>query len=295
MNNKFHNLREQVSRINFLSNYKEGSLLMESMSETDMVNIGRIGIDGSIGSNKGEMMIDDKPITARDGSITVTGIKAEGKVIKIYATVTLLGRDVPSTREMGTFVQRGNGFDFIQQTKQQKNTYKDFREKASREDKAIFDSFVKGIRENSNFAQAVLAAVQGTENVPGSSWEQYFEMEIVTPTDQSEIESTTTDEKAEEEVTHTKEEENRKKEELENAKKAEEIAKQEADAAEATQKIQKEKEAKLAEEERIRKEKEAKLAEEERIKAERKVTKGKVEKENMWAREYPDFYGKEYK
>ena len=120
----------------------------------DVPRLNRIRIQGSAGANRANILRDGKAITAKNGLITVTGVRARGKNIMVDAQVMGLKK----SESLGEFVSSNGGFKFEPNNKNYKQLKKD------KEAKRDFDNFVKAVESDPAFAAEVLRSVSGTSD-----------------------------------------------------------------------------------------------------------------------------------
>lgn len=120
----------------------------------DVPRLNRIRIQGSAGTNRANILRDGKAITAKNGLITVTGVRARGKNIMVDAQVMGLKK----SESLGEFVSSNGGFKFEPNNKNYKQLKKD------KEAKRDFDNFVKAVESDPAFAAEVLRSVSGTSD-----------------------------------------------------------------------------------------------------------------------------------
>lgn len=119
----------------------------------DVKRLNRIKIQGSAGANRANILRDGKAITAKNGKITVTGVRAQGKNIMVDAKMF----GIKDSRSLGKFVPSNGGFKFSPSS-----DYKQL--KKDKEAKRDFDNFVKAVESDPAFAQEVLKSVSGTSD-----------------------------------------------------------------------------------------------------------------------------------
>ena len=120
----------------------------------DVPRLNRIRIQGSAGANRANILRDGKAITAKNGLITVTGVRAKGNDIMVDAQVMGLKK----SESLGKFVRSNGGFKFKPNDKNYKQLKKD------KEAKRDFDNFVKAVESDPAFAAEVLRSVSGTSD-----------------------------------------------------------------------------------------------------------------------------------
>ena len=123
-------------------------------ASVDVPRLNRIRIQGSAGANRANILRDGKAITAKNGLITVTGVRARGKNIMVDAQVMGLKK----SESLGEFVSSNGGFKFEPNNKNYKQLKKD------KEAKRDFDNFVKAVESDPAFAAEVLRSVSGTSD-----------------------------------------------------------------------------------------------------------------------------------
>ena len=122
-------------------------------ASVDVPRLNRIRIQGSAGANRANILRDGKAITAKNGSITVTGVRAQGKNIMVDAKMF----GIKDSRSLGKFVPSNGGFKFSPSS-----DYKQL--KKDKEAKRDFDNFVKAVESDPAFAAEVLKSVSGTSD-----------------------------------------------------------------------------------------------------------------------------------
>ncbi len=139
----------------------------DTFSKQEQKYIDSISVDGSTGANKANILKNGKPITANAGPmgvVKVKGVEARGNELVVTTSM--------GDQDMGSFKKEGDGYKFAKG-----NAYQYLKG----EDKALFDSMIKGIESDPAYAQEILNAVQG-ENMFNSK-------DYATTTEQQQSES----------------------------------------------------------------------------------------------------------
>ena len=172
---RYKNLSEQINRMKSLFNEERlyGNLIKEEYNiNIHKQQIDKITLMGSkkTKNNSTPIYIGKPPQPIEEikdelGSISVTGIRASGNKIVIDAYVSLLfGAQKSASQTLGSLNKTETGYVW----EPNKNTWKSFEEKASQDQKDLFNSFISAITNDVYFGNAVMLALKGDKDVGGA-------------------------------------------------------------------------------------------------------------------------------
>ena len=166
--------QEPMMRTGGITKFAGGGSPDDTDPKTLIADINRITIDGSLGANTASILKDGKPITSSDGSVEVTGVRADGESIVITTNAMMM-----KNATLGTFIKKGSGYKFVPN----KFIWGQFEKSATDEDKRLFNSFIEGVETNSSFRQDVQGAIKGTNKYePKTKTKEYFTPSDAKPT-----------------------------------------------------------------------------------------------------------------
>ena len=118
----------------------------------------------STGAGKANILENGQPIQVEvdGGMLKVNGVRAEGDKIVVDGSVTMLGVDLPSTRDFGEFIQDSNsasGFKWVPN----EDSWEQFQANASAEQKAMFANFIAAVEGDVRYAEALRNQISGGE------------------------------------------------------------------------------------------------------------------------------------
>lgn len=116
----------------------------------------------STGNGAANILENGQPIEVEidGGSLKVNGVRAEGDKIVVDGSMSMAGVDIPATRDFGEFIQDSNspsGFKWVPNS----NSWQQFQDNASAEQKAMFDSFIQAVEGDVRYAEALRNQISG--------------------------------------------------------------------------------------------------------------------------------------
>tara|TARA_R110002020_G_scaffold114891_3_gene264233 strand:- start:22003 stop:26001 length:3999 start_codon:yes stop_codon:yes gene_type:complete len=131
------------------------------ISSDEMTSLQPMSIQ-STGEGAANILENGQPIEVEidGGMLKVNGVRAEGDKIVVDGSMTQMGIEFPATRDFGEFIQDSNspsGFKWVPN----KNSWKQFQDNASSEQKAMFASFIKAVEGDVRYAEALRTQVSG--------------------------------------------------------------------------------------------------------------------------------------